>query len=205
MKTRRITTIALLTAAALGAFSCGLFKTRDPVQPNASAFPCFTLTTPVNVYTNILQAYGVRDGLSCYLSTVADSVSPTKPGFHFHPDPNDSTGNLAVAFAWWNKGIEERVAENIANDADSTYDLRFGPPEIITSQLDLEVRRYPYQIDFRGSAVAPDTFFQGLAEIRLERESGGEWQVTDWVDRRDPNGTTTRTWGYLRGSYRIGF
>lgn len=201
---RRIPTIVILIAAAAGAFSCGLFETRDPVEPKFQQFPCYTLTLPNNVFVNILQAYGLPIGLGCYVSTLADSTAPDKIGFRFHADPADSSASPAQ-FASWSKAVEERVAENIANaaDLDSTFDLNFGPFETITSQADVQIRRYPYEIIFRASPT--DTFFQGLAEIRVDRGTGGEWQVTDWVDRRDPNGTTTRTWGYLRGSYRIGF
>lgn len=204
MRSRDVTAWALVIVA-VAVVSCGLFETRNPAKPIGNQFNCLTLTTPVNVYTNIVLAYGKPEGLGCYLSTLADSTSPTSIGFRFHPDPADSL-NFVNQFASWGKGIEERVAQNIAN-ADSlklTFDPNFVP---VTSQPDVEIRQYAYQITFKatGSGAIPDTFFQGLAEIRLDRATGGQWSVTDWVDRRDPNGTTTRTWGYLRGSYRTGF
>ena len=189
-----------------GPLSCGLFETRDPVEPSGpSSFPCLTLSSPDNIVANILQAYGHPEGLGCYVSTLANYVSPTDPGFLFHPDPTDSAEAAPGQFDSWTKTIEERVAENIANAArQDSFRLTFKLPyELITSQPDLVIRRYTYEMRFNGSAVS-DSLFQGLAELSIRRV-GGEWQITDWVDRRDPGGTTTRTWGYLRGSYRVGF
>jgi hypothetical protein len=180
------------------------------MQPSGSQFPCLTLSTPDNVVTNILQAYGYPDGLGCYVSTLADFVSTSDPGFRFHPDPTDSLEASGGQFNTpWTKTIEERVAENIANSArkDSFRVTLKLPYESITSQTDLEIRKYAYEIRFNDKVPSPsltDSLFQGTAEISIRR-AGGEWQITDWVDRRDPNGTTTRTWGYLRAAYRVGF
>jgi hypothetical protein len=199
--------IAMIAAACLAAVaSCGLFGTRDPVRPTRTQFPCLTLTTPNNLYLNIQQAYGRTDGLSCYLSNLADSTSPTEIGFRFHPDPADSSA-APDQFPSWGKVIEERVAANIANSADpDSFRLTFQPGyDLVASQADLEIRRYTYEMRFDDPSTIPDSLFQGLAEITVKKGAGGEWSVTDWVDRRDPNGTTTRTWGYLRGSYRVGF
>ncbi|HET9950380.1 MAG TPA: hypothetical protein VFS09_01170 [Candidatus Eisenbacteria bacterium] len=203
MRTKLALPVALVLLT--GSLSCGLFETRDPVEPGVpSSFPCLTLSSPDNIVANILQAYGKPVGLGCYVSTLANYNSETDPGFLFHPDPADSTDG-SLDFTSWTKTIEERVAENIANAArQDSFRLTFKLPyELITSQPDLVIRRYTYEMRFNGSAIS-DSLFQGLAEISMRRV-GGEWQITDWVDRRDPGGTTTRTWGYLRGSYRVGF
>ena len=74
----------------------------------------------------------------------------------------------------------------------------------ILIQSDVQTRRYSYEIQYKGAQL-PDTLFQGLAEITVRKNAGGQWLVGEWVDRRDPAGTTSRTWGYLRQAYRIGF
>jgi len=193
----------LLAAMLAGAAACDLFETRAPNDPGANTFPCASLNAPDSVFVNIRQAYGRRDGLGCYVSALADSTSPTEIGFRFHADPADSSASPAL-FGSWPRSVEVAVAARIANDSnpDSLLVTLQTPPVIITSQPDLEIRRYPYQIKYRGGAI-PDTFFQGLAEVTVRR-IGGQWLVHDWVDRRDPGGTTTLTWGYLRGSYRAG-
>ncbi len=181
-----------------GGVSCDLFETRTPADPGRNNFPCLSLDTPDNVFANIARAYGRGDGLGCYLSTL-DAVA-----FAFHADPTDSAAS-PVQFTGWTILVEERVARNIESDSDpNSFLLRLISPFVLVAQApDVETRRYPYEIKFRGTAIA-DTLFQGLAEITVRKNVGGQWLAGDWVDRRDPSGTTSLTWGYLRGSYRIG-
>jgi len=190
---------ATLVAAALllaSAGGCSLFEARTPTKPpSGSLFTCLTLDNQTNTYANIQRAYGRRDGIGCYLSTLDDAA------FAFHPDPADSLDQPAQ-FANWDKSVETGVTNAIVGAVDSLYLQLKLPYETITVQSDLETRRYPYEIETVGGTI-PDTLFQGLAEITIRKGTSGQWGVTDWVDRRDPNGTTSRTWGYLRSSYRI--
>ena len=200
--------VPLVVLGLTGPLSCGLFDTRDPVEPSGSQFPCLSLTVTDNVVTNILQAYGHPDGLGCYVSTLADFISTAQPGFRFHPDPTDSIEDTNNSYDNWTKSIEERVAANIANSArQDSFRLTLQFKTTITDQLDLVIRQYSYEIRFNDTATTnalPDSVFQGLAELSIVR-TNGLWQITDWVDRRDPGGTTTRTWGYLRAGKRVGF
>jgi hypothetical protein len=178
------------------ASGCGLFETRTPTKPpGGSLFTCLTLDAQDNVYLNVQRAYGRGDGLGCYVSTLDDNA------FRFHPDPTDSS-EQGAQFVNWDKSVEETVSNAIIGAVDSIYLQLKLPYEAITVQPDVETRKYAYEIETVGGAIA-DTLFQGVAEITIRRGSGGAWQITDWYDRRDPNGTTSRTWGYLRGSYRI--
>jgi hypothetical protein len=190
---------ALVAAIALGGVSCGLFEARKPTDPGTNFFPCSPLDQQDNVFTNILQAYGRGNGLSCYLTTLDES-------FAFHPDPTDSTEAPAGQYDGWSKTVEQQVSQNLVSGSQS-FGLRYTAPyELVGSTPDSEIRRYHYEIEFEGTpgVMIPDTLFQGIAEFTIRRSSSGLWQITDWVDRRDPGGTTTRTWGYLRGAFRIG-
>lgn len=191
---------AALAFLLAGGVSCDLFETRKPNDPGSSQFPCTPLNTASNVFTNIVQAYGRGDGLACYLSTLSDAQ------LLFDFDDADSIGAPPDQFKNWTKNIEGRVAQNIASDVDpDSFLLQFKLPyTAVVVQADVQTRRYAYEIQFKGTVI-PDRFFQGLAEITVRKNAGGEWLVGEWVDRRDPDGTTSLTWGYLRQSYRIGF
>jgi hypothetical protein len=193
--TRGALSLALL-AVACGGTACGLFESRDPMDPGTDTFPCASLENPNNVFENLRKSFGQGAGLGCYTATF-------DPTFYFHGDPTDST-DAPDSFEDWTKTVEEQVSQGVANDADPlevavTYK---GLPEVVTSTPDLEIRRYTYEIVYAASAI-PDTLFQGIAEITIRRSTTGLWQITEWFDRRDPAGTTTRTWGFLRASYRI--
>ncbi|HSQ60955.1 MAG TPA: hypothetical protein VLT84_11100 [Acidobacteriota bacterium] len=193
---RRALAACLLLGLAAGGAACDLFEARKPNDPGSNFFPCLSLGDKENVFTNILRSYGRGDGLSCYLTTLDET------GFAFHPDPADSTEAPADLYKNWTKLVERQVTQNLVSGATS-FGLRYTDTLVVSPGDDAEVRRYTYEIEFKGAAI-PDTLFQGIAEITIRRSNAGLWQVTDWVDRRDPGGTTTRTWGFLRGAFRSG-
>jgi len=180
---------------ALGGVGCGLFETRSPMDPGANTFPCASLDAPDNVFANLRKSFGQGAGLGCYTSVF-------DPSFVFHGDPTDVSEAPAGTFDNWGKSVEDQVSLAVANDASDVAVTYKGSPEIVTQDIDLEIRRYTYEIAYAGSAI-PDTLFQGIAELTIRRSTSGLWQITEWFDLRDPAGTTTRTWGYLRSSYRI--
>lgn len=188
---------ALLFAALVsGAAGCGLFEARDPLEAGVAPFPCASLIAQDNVFSNIRSAYGKGEGLGCYGSLL-------DPTFAFQPDPADLSEAPPGQYDNWSKSVEQQVTQNLVSDAQE-FLLRYtGPYEPVSTTPDAEIRRYPYEIEFHGTVI-PDTLFQGIAEVTITRSTAGLWQVTNWVDRRDPNGTTTRTWGYLRGAFRVG-
>jgi len=168
------------------------------MSPGGDTFPCSSLDVPANVFENLRKSFGKGAGLGCYLSTF-------DPAFVFHGDPNDVAEAPAGTYDNWDKSVENQVSQSVANDAAPSPPVSVqykGVPELVTSDPDMAIWRYTYEIDFSGSAI-PDTLFQGIAEITIMRSSTGLWQITEWFDRRDPAGTTTRTWGFLRASYRL--
>jgi hypothetical protein len=181
---------------ALVGIACGLFETRKPTDPGSNTFPCAPLDQQNNAFNNLRLSFGRGEGLPCYLSGLDDA-------FAFQADPADIVDMPAGTFDNWTKSVEQQVAQTIAGDAsDIVIDYK-GNYVLVSSGPDTETRQYTYEIhDYKGTSI-PDTLFQGIAEITIHRSSGGLWLITHWVDRRDPAGTTTRTWGYLRGSYRI--
>ena len=192
----RAVAVILLAPLAIGGPACGLFEARDPVEPGNNQFTCAPLIQQDNVFSNILAAYGKGEGLACYSSLL-------DPAFSFQPDPADLSEAPAGQYDNWTKDVEQQVTQNVAAGAQR-FTLQYtGAYEPVSITPDVEIRRYPYEIDFRGTLI-PDTLFQGIAEVTITRSNAGLWQITSWVDRRDPGGTTTRTWGYLRGAFRIG-
>jgi len=189
--------LGAVVALAFTAVACGLFETRKP-NDSIDTFPCLSLDQQGNVFQNLRVSFGRRVGTTCYLSNFDDS-------FVFTPDPTDEVEAAAGQFANWNKNVEQQVAQSVAANATDIAIDYIGAYELVTQTSDLEIRRYRYEIhDFKAPAIPDDSLFQGIAEFTIERKNA-LWVVTKWVDGRDPNGTTTRTWGYLRGSYRTGF
>jgi hypothetical protein len=180
---------------------CGLFEPRDP-RPGGGgpSVNCATPNSPDSVVSNVVDHYADLASVSCYTDML-------DPSFAFHPDVADSNELRPgdTAYVNWTRDVESRNARNIAADAtfhvasfDSEYAARF-----ISADQRTQIHFYAYHLIIRAPDVAPDTLFQGLADITFFQGGDAQWHITDWVDRRDGSGA--RTWGYLRRIYRVGF
>jgi len=189
--------LSLLTVVLVS--GCGLFDTR-PVRPGTGpVVTCLTPNTVDAVVSNVLDQYAVLAGITCYTAMLDTS-------FAFHPDPSDSLDALPdTVFAHWTRDVEVRDASTMAANVtfrivafDSLY-----APTVISPDQRTQTRFYAYHLIVHASQVAPDTLFQGRADITFFQGSDAQWHVTQWIDRRDASGL--RTWGYLRRVYRVGF
>jgi len=191
---------ATLILVLLFVAGCGLFEPRDPRPVGGPGVNCATPNSPDNVVSNIVNHYGELAGTTCY----SDMLDVT---FAFHPDAADSN-ELApgdTSYVHWTRDVESRDARNVAADAtfhiaafDSEYAAR-----VISADQRTQIRFYAYHLILHASQVAPDTLFQGLADITFFQGGDAQWHITNWVDKRDGSGA--RTWGYLRRVYRVGF
>ena len=196
MRLQQALTILLLVSIA----GCGLFKPRDPRPGGGPGVNCLTPNSPDNVVANLLAHYAELAGTTCY-TDMLDAA------FAFHPDVTDSN-ELApgdTSFVHWTHDVEARDARNVAADAAShqvTLPTEYAS-RVISGDQRTEIRFYNYRVILHASQVAPDTLFQGLADITFFQGNDAQWHITNWVDKRDGSGA--RTWGYLRRVYRVGF
>lgn len=181
------------------ATGCGLFKPRDPLPGGGPGSGCLTPNTPDNVISNIIDHYAAVNGITCYTSML-------DPTFAFRPDVADSIEALPdTVFSNWNRNVESGVVSNLATDATfrvAVFDSQYAPTVISPDQR-TQTRFYAYHLVVRASRASPDTLFRGLADITLFQGGDAQWHITGWVDKRDSSGS--RTWGYLRRVYRVGF
>lgn len=201
---RKARTILLSAAVCLAAGfigACGLFDTREPLEPPPPVSGCRALTggPTLAVIPNIEDFYGRTSGATCYNSLVDTS-------FLFHPDAQDSSVALPeTPYIGWDEVVEGRVNSNIANAQDfmEVDFLSEYSSAIISPDQTTEVRFYDYQLRI-SLQTAPDTLrFTGLADITFHRGADGQWKMTGWVDHR--GAVNDSTWGSLRREYRVGF
>jgi len=194
-------TVWALAALASQTLGCGIFSPRDPRPGGGQAVVCLTPNTPGDVVSNVIAQYASFPGHTCYSSMLGTS-------FTFHPDAADSidaaTAGQDTVYANWRASVESSVDLLLARDAtfhmtvfDSMYATTVtspGPPRT-------ELRFYAYHLIIHAPKAAPDTLFQGHADITFTQGSDAQWHITNWQDRRDGSGA--RTWGYLRRLYRF--
>lgn len=198
-RARDILLRAVVAAACSTVAACGLFETRDPVEPPPPVSGCRPLTGGPNaaVIPNVEDFYARVSGLTCYNSTLDLT-------FAFHPDALDSSQLLPqTPFVGWNVDVEKSVASNVANVVDFMqvdFQGEYSPPVISPDQT-TEVRFYDYQLRLSLQS-APDTVrYTGQADLTFHRGVDGQWRITDWVDHR--GGVADSTWGILRSQYRF--
>ena len=195
----RVAGTIFLTAVLLSQSGCWLFDPRSPRPGGGAGVNCLVPNTPDLVMTNVRLRYGSLQGVTCYTSMLG---AP----FFFHPDASDSISALPdTVYAHWTRDIEARVASNLASNAtfDSmVIDSEYAAPVTSPDQR-TQTRFFVYRLVVHSPHAAPDTLFSGLADITFFQGSDAQWHITDWVDKRDTSGS--RTWGYLRRLYRVGF
>ena len=196
-------TVLALTVLATQMLGCGIFSPRDPRPGGGPAVACLTANAPDDVVSNVVAQYASFPGHTCYSSMLDTS-------FTFHPDAGDSidaaTAGQDTVYANWSASVESSVDLLLAREAtfhmtvfDSMYATTVtspGPPRT-------ELRFYAYHLIIHAPKPAPDTLFQGHADITFTQRPDAQWTITGWQDRRDGSGA--RTWGYLRRLYRVGF
>ncbi len=199
---RRIILGVALGAAGMTTGACGLFETRDPVEPLPPVAGCRPLTGgPIAaVIPNIEDWYGRLSGLTCYNSMLDTTF------FAFHPDVQDSTQAPVGQYDGWDELVEETVNSAIASQQDfmEVDFIQEYATAIISIDQRVQVRFLEYQlrVSFRPVLPAlPDTVrYSGLADITFRQGGDGQWKIGDWVDRRGSTGDPT--WGILRGDNR---
>jgi len=199
MKHRPPIVALILVSVLLALAGCGLFRPRDPLPGGGPSVSCLVPDTPDAVVTNILQHYGALSGVTCYTQML-------DAGFAFHPDAADSIAALPdTVYSNWGRDVESRDASNVASNATfslAVFDSQYASPVISPDQR-TQTRFYAYRLILHASQVAPDTLFQGLADITFFQGGDAQWHVTTWIDKRDTSGA--RTWGYVRRIFRVGF
>jgi len=188
--------VAVVVGAAVA--SCGLFKTRSPVQPSPPAEGCHPLTSGyLAAVLNVEDFYGRLSGQTCYASTI-------DAAFAFHPDPQDSSQALPdTPYIAWDDSIETRVNTNIASVErfiSIGFTREYASPLISPDQT-TQVRFYEYLLRLHVQGQVDTLRFTGLSDLTIHRGTDGQWRLTQWVDHR--GSVSDSTWGLLRRTYRF--
>lgn len=200
MDRRRFRPQGVLAALAVLAVGCGLFEPRQPkIASVVPPPPCLARLDPDSVLVNIVVHYA-RAG-DCYAAQLADSAATTLPGFHFHPDIQDSLESPPRnPFAGWNKSVETSVTQTIAGSVDTivvAFDSTYAPP---TTSSDPTRKTFYYHYHLYTVTALGDTMrYQGQAELTMVQPTT-TWSLETFVDHRDGSGLPT--WGILRETNR---
>ncbi len=195
--TLRLFLLSVLLAGCFLFCGCGLFNPRDPQKPGEDGVAWISPTDPETLFVDIknsMEGKVVANFERCFVDT----------GFAFHPDPADSLDLLSTlqrdVFAGWDLAVELSVVQRIFDEASSitlTLTSR-DSPVFVSAEERIYYYKYELQVLYR---VGNAELFRGLLDYHV-RSVGGLWYVNVWLDKRDPDYTTLKTWGYLKGTKR---
>jgi hypothetical protein len=181
----------LLLAAAVGAFSCGIFDTRDSNPPDENGGTPREI--PINVdavLTNFANALAYQDQ-ALYEETLDET-------FQFVPDEDDRAFFIVELgediFEEWGRDEELTAIRLIFSASESLTvsiserDRNITPPE---GSIRLD---YTFRQRVREDSIVT---FKGFAEIHFIEDNSSMWSIDKWEE----TGTTEfLTWGRLKGN-----
>ncbi|MCX5801378.1 MAG: hypothetical protein NTX17_08335 [Candidatus Eisenbacteria bacterium] len=175
---------------------CGLFEPRTPEAPGTGGTPWIPPTAPETVLVNIEN--------SMYGKVIGNYVQNFTDDLAFHPDPSDSvelSATQPTVYDNWTLDVERTVTQAIFDQA-ALLDLAFtqrDAPVYVDSDHCVLYYTYLLQVTLKTGGTE---YFRGLVEFHMRREGGSNWYVYVWIDKRDPDFLSSRTWGNLKGTKR---
>jgi hypothetical protein len=187
-----------IAALALVVGLCGagcLFQPRESQAPKPGGevtwVPPATLG---NALGNMKRALDNKQ-----LINYGKSFSPQT--FEMVLDPADEAELGQNEFATWSASQEEQRMSGILSSAAATLTVHWVPRD----SLDLQQTRYyedlNYRLEFRSPGGTVE--YSGRVDLYFQDDGTGQWFITRWVDKRD--GSSNRTWGWLRARNRVEF
>lgn len=211
MRLRLLVPTLLLAAAPLS--GCDFFRPEEPpavgneetIPQNYSSPEATLLTIELAV-----EAKGLKAGSVAYAGAFADSTAPETPGFHqFFWTADEAAwaqaGNTVPAWGHQQEAEFYNIKpRNLISLRDEPYAMEWVPetgnPDEPGDGFVVMHRRYTvYAMGAEGTPVA--IIAKGYADLTITQLASGEWKITRWNDRADPEndlGLEQKTWGQRR-------
>jgi hypothetical protein len=117
-------------------------------------------------------------------------------------DPADEAELGQNEFETWSATLEEQRMAGILAATTATLTVFWVPQDSLQESAD--VRWYDdlnYRLSFSGPQGTVD--YSGIVDLYFRDDGTGQWYIIRWEDRRD--GSTNRTWGWLRARNQVEF
>lgn len=192
---RHSTRIAALALAVVLLGAGCLFQPREPEPPTPTNEVVWVQPAALgNALGNMKRALDNKQ-----LINYGRSFSPVS--FEMVLDPADEAELGQNEFATWSASQEEQRMSGILSSTPATLTVYWVPRD----SLDLQQTRYyedlNYRLEFRGPSGMAE--YSGRVDLYFQDDGTGQWFITRWVDKRD--GSSNRTWGWLRARNRVEF
>jgi hypothetical protein len=184
--------LALLLALVAG--GCDYFKAAQPEAPEEGSFtPSYT--TPDATLQTIVDAIADKArtiGLTAYGDAFADSISSSTPAYHQFFWSSDAASWEASGHTVpdWTLPLEKPFYVFFVNVRGDKYELEWTKDNDLLDDESADIVHWHRHYRVRtlaedGSVTSVQAI--GFADLTIVRFSDGNWRISRWDDRIDPN------------------
>lgn len=159
-------------------FSCNLFRTRTPEEPNESNANYPPATTPQTLVDNFTKSI-VQKNLAIYQNCFVSDINTYK----FYPSADAFSLYLNI-FQNWNLNSEMTFARNLFSKFASGENPSLSLPNQSFSSYSTDssvfVAEYELIINSRDNSI--NNSYQGTMQLVMIIDKSGLWRIAKWYD-----------------------
>ena len=179
---------------ALAGAGCDLFRPANPERPDERAILA-DYTDPdqtLDMIARAIQDKARTNGSSVYIGAFAESTSATTPAYHqfFWPSDVDNCASCGGVAPNWGRTLEGDFYNWFVSLRGDEYQMTWvpddtHPPDVRETRAEISMH---YEITTQTSdGEVTGALAKGFADLVLVRGLDGNWRITIWNDRIDPN------------------
>lgn len=179
---------------ALAGAGCDLFRPADPEPPLAGAIiPDYSsLDQTLDMIALAIRDKARTNGSAVYIGAFAESTSATTPAYHqfFWPSDIDNCASCGGVAPDWGFALERDFYNKLVNLRGDEYQLSWlpddtHPPDVRETRAAISMH---YEITTEtGDGTVTGALARGFADLVLVKGVDGNWRITIWNDRIDPD------------------
>lgn len=198
--------IALVWLCASGLPGCNFFRPETPEAPIGGQSILTNFSEPDSTLATIARAMAAKSsGAPVYRAAFAQSTASDIPGYHHIFYPPDAQAWSAAAGrdppADWGYEDEQIFFNSFVQSRGEEFAMAWGPdpdnndPPPGTSTSTIHRHYLVTAVSDDGGATI---LAVGFADLMFYKGADGNWVMTRWEDRPDPEMSNQKTLGFVR-------
>lgn len=168
----------LLIVLAILFFSCNLFRTRTPEEPNESNANFPPATTPQTLVDNFTKSFSQKN-----LATYQNCFVSNSNSYKFYPSA-DAFSIYSNIFLNWNLNSEITFARNLFSKfaTEESPSLQFHNPTFSSYSTDSTVFTSEYELIINSRDNSINNSYLGTIQLVMIIDNSGLWRIVKWYD-----------------------
>lgn len=178
----------------LAGAGCNLFRPADPEAPNADAIlPDYSSPeATLDMLSRAIHDKARTNGSSVYIGAFAESTSSNTPAYHqfFWPSDIDNCASCGGVAPDWGLTLERDFYNRFVGLRGDEYELIWALDEFHDDderETRYEIHRHYEVITETSDGTVTGALAKGFADLIMIKGLDGNWRITVWNDRVDPD------------------